>query len=180
MQAYRILNPDPNANLPNITASDPNIYAQTISDYASSSTNSLLAIVGQKPGSWTLPVCDQDGNFWMTDCAFPLSSFHVTLWDLRKSLKSVQILRICLAVRIDEETTSNSKTGSGTGGYNISNPWYEPAPCACGYQGSGTARFFQTLGMSYNKGSLYWIMEICDVLLNSVDPMLPLKTENIG
>lgn len=74
----------------------------------------------------------------------------------------------------------SQEIGTNTGGYNTTNAWYQPAPCSCAYQGSGTARFLTALGMGSSSGDLYWLTGLCGVALNSVDPMLPLKTENIG
>lgn len=51
-------------------------------------------------------------------------------------------------------------------------------PCACGYQGSGTAAFYEALGA--DRGSLYWVSSQCQVNLMYVDPALKLSTENIG
>ena len=51
-------------------------------------------------------------------------------------------------------------------------------PCACGYQGSGTKAFYEALGA--DAGSLYWVSSTCEANLQSVDPNLELKSENIG
>lgn len=51
-------------------------------------------------------------------------------------------------------------------------------PCSCGYQGSGTAAFYEALGAK--GGTLFWVSSTCQSNLQYVDPMLELKTENIG
>lgn len=55
---------------------------------------------------------------------------------------------------------------------------YEPGQCACGYQGSGTAAFYEALGA--NKGYISWVIGNCEALLSAVDPVLKLTSENIG
>ncbi len=51
-------------------------------------------------------------------------------------------------------------------------------PCACGFQGSGTAAFYEALGAG--RGSLYWVSSQCEDNLQYVDPKLDLTDDNIG
>lgn len=67
---------------------------------------------------------------------------------------------------------------SNTGGYTTSSTWYQPLPCCCGYQCSGTAAFFEA-NNAY-EATIVWIAAQCAVNLISVDPVLELSTANIG
>lgn len=67
---------------------------------------------------------------------------------------------------------------TNTGGYTTDNEYYNPMPCACGFQGSGTAAFYEALGAT--SANLEWVSSQCDVNLNAVDPVLDLTSENIG
>ena len=67
---------------------------------------------------------------------------------------------------------------SNTGGFTSNNIYYTPMPCACGYQGSGTADFYAALGAG--RGTLFWVSNTCATNLNAVDPVLELTSENIG
>lgn len=67
---------------------------------------------------------------------------------------------------------------SNTGGYTTSSTLYQPLPCCCGYQCSGTAAFFEA-NNAY-EATIVWIAAQCAVNLISVDPVLELSTANIG
>ena len=56
--------------------------------------------------------------------------------------------------------------------------YYNPMPCACGFQGSGTAAFYEAL--KADRGTLYWVSSQCEDNLAAVDPAKELKAENIG
>lgn len=67
---------------------------------------------------------------------------------------------------------------SNTGGYTTNNENYSPMPCSCGYQGSGTEAFYKAVGA--DNAVINWAYSTCLTLLNAVDPVLALTSENIG
>ena len=66
-RAYRALNPDssqiPVYNTPEAEAA----YNAYVANFASNRTGELMDLIGQTPGSWSLPVCDQGYNTWTYD-----------------------------------------------------------------------------------------------------------------
>ena len=66
-RAYRALNPDPKKTPVYDPDSADEAYSDFITDFATNDTSGLLNLIGQTPGTWTLPVCDQGRNFWMFD-----------------------------------------------------------------------------------------------------------------
>ena len=96
----------------------------------------LIDLIGQNPGTWSLPVCDQGYNTWTYD------------W-------------------------------SNSGGLVSPSPVaFNAFPCACGYQGTGTANFYKALGVT--SSDLAKIAAACPVMLVNVAPGLPLTEHNIG
>ena len=66
-RAYRAVNPDssqtPVYDTPNAEAA----YNAYVSNFAANQTGNLMDLIGQTPGSWSLPVCDQGYNAWTFD-----------------------------------------------------------------------------------------------------------------
>lgn len=134
-RAYRALNPNANANPPVITPPNDEAFAQYVDDFVSANTYDMLDLIGQTPGAWTLPTCDQGLNFWTYDY-------------------------------------------TNKGGLTIDQTIYQPFPCACGFQGSGTAAFYKALGI--DSGDLYNVVGSCEEILLNIDPALPKTEANIG
>ena len=69
---------------------------------------------------------------------------------------------------------------SNSGGLESPSPVnFNAFPCACGYQGTGTANFYKALGIS--SSNLESIVGYCAQMLVNVAPGLPLTTkQNIG
>ncbi|MCJ1280648.1 hypothetical protein MMC21_008477 [Puttea exsequens] len=66
--AYNALNPsDRNKEPPVISPADDHAFTEFIKQFVSANTYDMLALLGQAPGEWTLPVCDQGLNYWTYD-----------------------------------------------------------------------------------------------------------------
>ena len=64
------------------------------------------------------------------------------------------------------------------GGLKLSDPDVIVLPCACGYKGSGTANFYETL--HFKSQTMKWIRNNCEVSLLNIAMGMDLKNENIG
>ena len=77
VQAYRILNPNPNASPPNITASDPSIYGQATSEFAYENSTGLLGLVLSGLHAWSRLEMVFWGLGYLNTRAMRPSSTHV-------------------------------------------------------------------------------------------------------
>ena len=66
-RAYRALNPDASQTPVYDTPEAEAAYNAFVADFAANRTGQLLDLIGQTPGSWSLPVCDQGFNTWTFD-----------------------------------------------------------------------------------------------------------------
>ena len=66
-RAYRALNPDPSQTPVYNTPEAEAAYNAYVADFAANRTGELMSLIGQTPGSWSLPVCDQGYNSWTYD-----------------------------------------------------------------------------------------------------------------
>lgn len=135
-RAYRALNPDSSKTPVYDTPAAEAAYNNYIIEFSTDSPADLINLVGQNPGTWSLPVCDQGYNTWTYD------------W-------------------------------SNSGGLESPSPVsFNAFPCACGYQGTGTANFYTALGVT--SSDLTQIFAGCREMLLNVAPGLPLTEANIG
>lgn len=66
-RAYRALNPDSSQTPVYDTPEAEAAYNAYISNFAVNNTANLMDLIGQTPGTWSLPVCDQGYNTWTFD-----------------------------------------------------------------------------------------------------------------
>lgn len=66
-RAYRALNPDASQTPVYDTPAAEAAYNSYVANFATQQTGDLLDLIGQTPGSWSLPVCDQGYNTWTFD-----------------------------------------------------------------------------------------------------------------
>ena len=66
-RAYRAVNPDASKTPVYDTPDAEAAYNGYVSDFAANQTGDLIDLIGQTPGSWSLPVCDQGFNTWTFD-----------------------------------------------------------------------------------------------------------------
>ncbi|CAF9929561.1 hypothetical protein IMSHALPRED_007939 [Imshaugia aleurites] len=135
-RAYRAVNPDSSLTPVYDTPGAEAAYNAYVGNFVVNNTANLMNLIGQTPGTWSLPVCDQGYNTWTYD------------W-------------------------------SNAGGLQLADPDDFAMPCACGYQGTGTASFYALL--SFTPQTISWIASACATLLLNVAEGLPATTTaNIG
>ena len=66
-RAYRALNPDSSQIPVYNTPEAEETYNAYVANFAANRTGELMELIGQTPGSWSLPVCDQGYNTWTYD-----------------------------------------------------------------------------------------------------------------
>lgn len=66
-RAYRALNPDSSQTPVYDTPAAEAAYNAYVADLVTNQTGDLVSLIGQTPGSWNLPVCDQGYNTWTFD-----------------------------------------------------------------------------------------------------------------
>lgn len=66
-RAYRAVNPDSSQTPVYDTPDAEAAYNAYVANFIVNNTGSLMDLIGQTPGSWSLPVCDQGYNTWTFD-----------------------------------------------------------------------------------------------------------------
>ena len=137
VRSYRALNPDSSKTPVYDTPAAEAAYNAYIMNYSTNDPAGLINLIGQNPGTWSLPVCDQGRNTWTYD------------WSNSGGLVSPAAVA------------------------------FDAFPCACGYQGTGTANFYKALGIS--STNLATVASYCEEMLVNIAPGMPLTTDqNIG
>ena len=66
-RAYRAVNPDSSQTPVYDTPGAEAAYNAYVANVVANNTGDLMSLIGQTPGSWSLPVCDQGYNTWTFD-----------------------------------------------------------------------------------------------------------------